>query len=79
MKFRAKPVVIEAIQWTGENLEEIGELLGRPLAERQRNEPIMLDDPGEAICEIGDWIVKGVMGDFYVYETGTFEMYYARI
>lgn len=28
MKFRKKPVVIEAVQWTGENLSELYEFMG---------------------------------------------------
>lgn len=31
MKYRKKPVVIEAIQWTGLNLEEIKAFVGKDL------------------------------------------------
>jgi len=79
MKFRKKPVVIEAKQLTPETAEEIGAWCGArkcvsgkynsylwgwalPIEERH----IRIDTPeGEHSAGMGDWIIRGVMGEFY--------------
>ena len=65
MKFRKKPVVIDAIQWTGDNIEEIGEFLaGVHWATAGRN-PVILTREGDMTVSPNDWIIKGVAGEFY--------------
>ena len=65
MKFRKKPVVIEAIQWTGDNVEEIGEFLaGVHWATAGRN-AIIPTREGDMAASPNDWIIKGVAGEFY--------------
>jgi hypothetical protein len=72
MKYKKKPVVIEAIQWNGYNLEEIKKFTGN-------NADVKYDDHnGEVIADLfihtlegdmhaskGDYIIKGVHGEFY--------------
>ena len=66
MKFRKKPVVIEAVRWTGKNWEEIKAMdpehrrLG---LERQHLYVSTLE--GILTACIGDWIIKGVRGELY--------------
>lgn len=64
-KFRKKPVVIEAMQWTGENVDDVlafmapgGWVGGRGEIEVETIEGIMT-------AKTGDWIIKGVKGEFY--------------
>lgn len=65
MKFRKKPVVIDAIQWTGDNIEEIGEFLaGVHWATAGRNAVIPTRE-GDMAASPNDWIIKGVAGEFY--------------
>lgn len=65
MKFRKKPVVIEAVQWTGDNIEEIGEFLaGVHWATAGRN-PVIPTREGDMTVSPNDWIIKGVAGEFY--------------
>lgn len=65
MKFRKKPVVIDAIQWTGGNIEEIGEFLaGVHWATAGRNVVIPTRE-GDMAASPDDWIIKGVAGEFY--------------
>lgn len=65
MKFRKKPVVIDAIQWTGDNIEEIGEFLtGVHWATAGRN-PVIPTREGDMTASPNDWIIKGVAGEFY--------------
>jgi hypothetical protein len=66
-KFRKKPVVIEAVQYTGENADEIDNFVGFDLV-RLLMSPVILEIPtleGTHRASKGDWIIKGVKGEFY--------------
>lgn len=89
MKFRKKPVVIEAVQWNGDNLDEIKEFVSDNLEEFYE-ESISVDGDlvkifshieirtleGDHICTIGDYIIKGVNGEFYPCKPDIFEKTY---
>ena len=79
MKFRKKPVVIEAIQWTGDNVGEIGEFLagvaGVHWANSGRNVVIPTRE-GDMAASPNDWIIKGVAGEFYPCKPDIFEATY---
>lgn len=77
-KYRKKPVVVEAIQWTGSNLEEIRNFVGSDLIEEyvelfdiKRTLKEMLVDiaidtlEGTMRVDYGDYIIKGVKGELY--------------
>lgn len=63
-RYRKKPVVIEAVQWTGDNEGDVINFAG---------ESLMVDDfgiyihtlEGWMIVRKGDYIIKGVRGEFY--------------
>ena len=70
-KFRKKPVVIEAIRWDELNLQEL-KTWGAPVTLMPANSGLIIgtleDGPNcEAIhvADKGDWIIKGVKGEFY--------------
>ncbi len=87
MKFRKKPVVIEALQFTGQNYEEIKEFCpGIQLysidddgATYLRANPIIHTLEGDHLCTPGDWIIKGVKGEFYPCKPDIFEAPYERV
>jgi hypothetical protein len=64
-RFRKRPVVIEAIQYLPENVEQLTAWLPFQL--------VMTDDDGlkiptlegEMTGSVGDWIIRGVQGEFY--------------
>lgn len=69
-QFRKKPVVIEAIQLTHENAREVMEWCGStqsytkgPMRAVTGIMVPTLESPHEAT--FGDWIIKGVKGEFY--------------
>jgi hypothetical protein len=87
MKFRKKPVVIDAMQWTGENLLDIIRFTGLnssashfkwdEYAELVRNEGLKIFTlEGKMSANIGDWIIKGVKGEFYPCKEDIFNMTY---
>jgi len=79
MKFRKKPVVIEAVKWDGnlttiENfgIPECSQDLGSKTLQIQTLE-------GEMTAQVGDWIIKGVQGEFYPIKEDIFEATYDKV
>ena len=62
-KFRKKPVMIEAIQWTGNNLKEIKDFMG--YYEYAKKNLIIHTLEGNMIAQVNDWIIRGVHGEYY--------------
>lgn len=66
MKYRKKPVVIEAIQWNGTNKVEIQQFMGQYLDENTIKSTLTIPTlEGNHIASCGDYIIKGVRGEFY--------------
>ena len=72
--YRKKPVVIEAIRWDGENLDEVmvfcnGDASYELMARGSSELVIATLEDGESIARhvasVGDFIIKGVAGEFY--------------
>ena len=88
MRYRKKPVVIEAIQWNGSNLEEVKRFVGDSLNysicdaawEVGKGVPHVLMEIGtlEGNMQVtkGDYIIKGVTGEFYPCKPDIFEKTY---
>ena len=83
MKFRKKPVVVEAIQWDGswERLHEIVKWAGHQkilfnLHYTDVNDVKIKTLEGTMPVSIGDWIIKGVKGEFYPIRNDIFEATY---
>ena len=87
-KFIKKPIEIEAIQWNGWNLQEIKEFVGDSLvyeyydaAWEVSKGPAMVDMKiktleGKMQVSVGDYIIKGVKGEFYPCKPDIFVMTY---
>ncbi len=65
-KYRKKPIIIEAVQYTGYNAEEIGHFAGfnAQIAGREGRLEIRTLE-GVMSANPGDFIIKGVQGEFY--------------
>ena len=83
MKYRKKPVVIEAIKWTGyskclktllpiENAIEPSEIT-------EDRKLIIHTLEGNMTAEINDWIIKGVKGELYPCKPDIFEQTYEPV
>lgn len=92
-KYVKKPVVIDALQWTGENFIDMCNFL-----ENAKNDYILnvgsnfYWDParvkggliiktleGEHLASIDDFIIKGIKGEFYPCKPDVFEATYAEV
>ena len=85
MKYKKKPVIIEAIQWDGTNTEEVRQFCGRNAFFTQTigsfNQPIQLTLhtlEGDMIATVGDYIVCGVDKEYYPCKPYIFEQTYDR-
>ena len=87
MKFRKKPVVIEAIQWDGKNLDEVmifcnGDASYELMARGASELVIATLEDGEStarhVASVGDFIIKGVAGEFYPCKPDIFEQTYEK-
>jgi len=75
-KYTKKPVTIEAIEWNGENLKEVIEFTGlhesaykwtwEEYEDVVKNEGLKIFTlEGTMMASVGDYIIKGVKGEFY--------------
>lgn len=89
-KFRKKPVVIEAVQWTGSNLKEVIDFSGLHESAKkwswEEYEKVVADDglkiftlEGKMNADVNDWIIKGVKGEFYPCKPEIFEATYESV
>lgn len=79
MKVRKKPVEVEAVQWTGA-MGPVIELVGHDLptfgSGGQSGSLRITTLEGDHECLLGDWIIKGVHGEFYPCKPDIFEKTY---
>ncbi len=88
-RYRKKPVVIDAVLNTGEWapilawLDSVGYLvpfLGEPAIQRSRDGVIRIKTlEGTMRADLGDWIIRGVQGEFYPCKPGIFEATYDAV
>jgi hypothetical protein len=78
MKYRKKPVVIEAIIFEGRNHKECLEFIGKNY-DKTLNYPNIKTLEGIMRVDEGDYIIKGVKGEFYPCKPDIFEMTYEKV
>ena len=82
-KYRKKPVEIEALQWTGDNRDEIWKFCSMAYF----NTDVATGDlslmvqtlEGSMQASIGDYIIKGVKDEFYPCKPDIFELTYDKV
>ncbi len=79
-KFRKKPVVVEAIRWTGRNADEVLRFMCPDIPEDAMafSETVKTLE-GEMHVSKGDWVIKGIKGEFYPCKPDIFEATYEPV
>lgn len=90
-KFRKKPVVVEAIQWKGVWSHVAGWMVSisedgfafpigtaPPITRNEDGSLEIKTLEGVMVAEVGDWIIRGVKGEFYPCKPDIFEATYER-
>lgn len=82
MRYRKKPVEVEAVQWTGDNVAEIRALAGGkfhplcvPKGDITAEVKDVLHDTWVGVKD-GQWIIRGVQGEFYPCDDVVFQATY---
>lgn len=95
MKYRKKPVVIEAVQLTTYNYDVVCQFVGgEGCTLKEATSPKGIEYPdgittpfkgvyidtleGEMLASVGDYIIKGVNGEFYPCKPDIFEKTYEK-
>lgn len=87
-KYVKKPVVIEAVQWDGGNLDEVmtfcnGDASYELMARGASELVIATLEDGESmarhVASVGDFIIKGVAGEFYPCKPDIFAATYQEV
>ncbi len=89
-RYRKKPVVIEAIKWTGKNLSDVIAFTGlhssvekMPWADYEKlvkRDGLRIDTlEGWMNAAGGDYIIKGVQGEFYPCKPDIFQKTYEPV
>ncbi|HEQ2314271.1 TPA: hypothetical protein VKH97_000968 [Streptococcus pyogenes] len=76
--FRKKPVVIEAVRFIGSNYEEVREFIEQETLCSDLSIVIPTLE-GDMVAQKGDYIIKGVQGEFYPCKPDIFEETYDEI
>jgi hypothetical protein len=77
-KYRKKPVVIEAIQFLPDTKFPLGWGLTDYTVNADRSITINTIE-GKMRADFGDWIIKGIMGEFYPCKHAIFEKSYEEV
>jgi hypothetical protein len=91
-QYKKKSVIIEALQWTGNNHREMWDFLedkpdeaiapiGKNFYIDFNKNPsglVIKTAEGEHIANLGDFIIKGVKGEYYPCKPDIFEMTYTE-
>jgi len=85
-RYRKKPVVIEAVQLPAAGSYDMEEFqnwcadVGFTQFESDRDEGLLVQTKeGVMRADPGDWIIKGVKGEFYPCKPDIFELTYDRV
>lgn len=86
MKFRKKPVVIEAVQFTDPGLYPVyAKFCGESIGALQNNQDMtewrlqIVTLEGLMTASLGDWLIKGIKGEIYPCKADIFEATYEPV
>ena len=75
-QYRKLPVVIEAVEWTGNNYREITEFCSRDCYIDNGGRLAIETLEGDHNAEIGDMIIEGIKGECYPCKSDIFKLTY---
>lgn len=79
MKYRKKPIIVEAVQWLGHNADEIFDFIGKDNMAWDNAQLCVFTLEGVYRSEVGEYIIKGIKGEFYPCKPDIFEMTYEAV
>lgn len=76
MRYKTKPCEIEAVQWTGENLTEILRFANTQNIDITSGVLIIKTLEGNMVASTGDYIIRGLRGEYYPCKPDVFHAKY---
>jgi len=79
--FRAKPVTIEAIEFTGTNFGDVTKFVaGASVSYNLIKQQVVIHSlEGMMVASAWDWIIKGTAGEFYPCKPDVFRAKYEQV
>ena len=81
-RYRKKPIIVEAIKWTGKNTSVVLQFCNKAMKifdERKLDHLFIETLDGGHQASKGDWIIKGVQGEFYPVKNDIFLETYEKV
>lgn len=78
-KYQTVPVTKEAVQWNGQNFDEIKEFTHGDAYYHDSEGLFIRTLEGPLRASVGDFIIKGLSGEFYACKPDIFKKTYLRI
>lgn len=78
-KYRKRPLVIEAIEFTGHNYKDCEKFIGKDNYDNSLNYPNIVTLEGTMAVSKGDFIIKGLNGELYPCKPDIFNKTYDKI
>lgn len=83
-KYKTKPCEIEAIKWDGDNFKEIAEFTNHKVTMQlmyssRSYELVIATLEGDMMASVGDFIIKGLIGEFYPCKSDVFYKKYEEV
>lgn len=78
-RFRKKPVIVEAIKYTGTNMPEVWAFARSAIDHGGPGGIVINTSEGKMLAVSGWWIIKGVEGEFYPCSPSVFAATYEEI
>jgi len=82
MKFRKKPIVVEAEQFTMDSKDQVFNWVNcNRYADFVDGKPVLIIQTleGDMTVSIGDWVIEGINGEFYPCKPDIFEKTYEKV
>ena len=83
MRYRKKPVVVEAVKFDGTNYREVLEFIHHDMNEtglsgaEKMKLPIVIETlEGDMSVSVGDYVIRGIQGELYPCKPDIFEQTY---
>lgn len=78
MRYTKRPVTIDAIQFDGTNIHDIAMFVGEDevLGREEDKRIYIMTSKGSLEVNKGEWVIRGVKGEFYPCAADVFEMTY---
>ena len=78
MRYRSKPVFVDAFQWNGKPVQGVTDIVGS-VATHMQPRAFVVDETGRRLVfKIGDWVVTDDKGRRFTMDNETFQRDYER-